>query len=100
MMTDRLPGNSDDHGTVRNFLDDNGIGADPAVVADFDRAEADDHPVPDGGVALSCLCAGSPERDAVVDRNVVAHLGGLADHHTGRVVDEHTGPEECAAIDV
>src|ERR1700677_3767286 len=104
-MADGLPGNSDDHGAVRNFFDDNGIGANPAVVADLDRAEnlragADDHPVADGGVALSGLCPGSAERDAVIDRDVVAHLGGFADHYTGRVVDEHAGPEGRTGMDV
>ena len=70
-MADGLPGNSDDHCAVRNFFDDNGIGADPAVVADFDRTEdfgagADDHPVADGRMTFAGVCTGSAERDAVV----------------------------------
>src|SRR5580692_5219182 len=104
-MTDGLPGNSDDHGAARNFFDDNGISADPAVVADFDRAEdfsagADDHPVADRRMTFAGVCTGSPERDAVVDRDIVAHLGGFADHHTSRVVDEHATSDDRAWMDV
>lgn len=39
------------------------------------------------------------ERHALVDRAVVADLGGLADHHTHAVVDEHAPPEGCARMD-
>ena len=61
---DDLSGNPDDHGARRDFFDHNGIGADPAVVADFDRAEhlgagADDHPVADGRVAFAGVPAGA-----------------------------------------
>ena len=30
----------------------------------------------------------APERDALVELDAVADLGGLADHHAGRVIDE------------
>ena len=44
--------------------------------------------VADGRVALAALEAGPTQRDALVERHVVADLGGLADHHAGAVVDE------------
>ena len=105
VVADGLPGNSDDHGAARNFFDDNGIGADPAVVADLDRAEnfragADDHPVADGRMTLAGVCAGSAERDAVINRDVVADLGGFADHHAGGVVDEQAGAQGRTGMDV
>ena len=34
------------------------------------------------------------------DRDVVAHLGGFADHHAGRVVDEQAGAEHRTGMDV
>ena len=36
----------------------------------------------------------------MVDRDVVAHLGGFADHHTSRVVDEQAGSDDRAGMDV
>ena len=79
-------------------LDHDGVGADAAVVADRDRPEdlragADRHAVADRRVALAALEAGAAERHALVDRDVGADLGGLADHHAGRVVDEEPGAD-------
>ena len=50
--------------------------------------EPDDHVVAHGRMALAALEAGAAERHALVERHVVADLGGLADHHAGPVVDE------------
>ena len=104
-MADGLSGDSDDHGAIRNLFHHNGISADSAVVTDFDRAEdfragADDHPVSDRRVTLAGLWTGSAERDAVVDRDVVTDLRSLADHHTRRVVDEQTRPDDGTGVDV
>ncbi|MDT7732885.1 MAG: hypothetical protein QOE12_59 [Mycobacterium sp.] len=104
-MADGLPGNSHDDGAARNLFDDNGVGSDPAVVTDLDRAQhfragADDHAVADGGVTLAGLGAGSAERDPVVDGDVVAYLRRFADHHPRRVIDEQTLADDCAGVDV
>ena len=105
MTADGLSRNADDHSTARYLFDYHGVGADSAIVADLDRAKdfgagADDHPIADGRVAFPGVAAGTAERDAVIDRDVVADLGGFADHHTGRVVDEQPGAEYGARMDV
>src|SRR5690242_5214557 len=71
-----LSGNPDHHGAERNLFDHNGVGADPAVVADLDRAEhlgsgPDHHAITDGRVAFAGVSAGAPEGDAVEERDVV-----------------------------
>ena len=38
------------------------------------------------------------ERDALIDRHVVADLGGLADHHAHAVIDEEA-PADLRARD-
>ena len=105
VAADGLSGNPDHHGAARDLLDHHGVGPDPAVVADLDRAEdlgagADDHAVSDGGVAFPGIAAGAAERDAVINRDVVADLRGFADHHAGRVVNEHAGAENGPGMDV
>ena len=51
-------------------------------------AGPDDHVVAHGGVPLARLLAGAAQGDALVDGDVLAHLGGLADDHPDAVVDE------------
>ena len=87
------------HGGVgRHVVDDDRVGADLGARAHDDRAEqlgaGTDHDlVPDGRVALAAREAGAAERDAPGHRHVVAHLGRLADHHAGSVVDEQPAPD-------
>src|SRR5271156_452398 len=102
---DDLPGHPDDYGARRHLLDHDGVGADPAVVADFDRAEnlgsgADRDAVTDGGVAFTGHPPGAAEGDAVEDRDVFTHLRGFPDHHAGRVVDEQAGTEYGGGVDL
>ena len=56
---------------------------------------ADGHAVADGGMAFPGIGAAAAEGDAVVHRDVVAHLRGFSDHHAGRVVDEQAGAEDA-----
>ena len=84
---------ADDGGVGRDLLQNDGVRADAAVVADGERAEhlrtrRDQHVVADGRVALAGVLAGAAEGDAVVDGAVVADLGGLADDDAHAVVDE------------
>jgi len=44
--------------------------------------------------------AGAAERDVVQHGHVVANNRGLADHHAGRVVDEHAAPDARGRVDV
>ena len=67
--------------------------------ADAVRAGPDDDAVTDGGVALAGIPAAAAERDAVINRDVVTHLRGFADHHPGRMVDEQAGTENRGGMD-
>src|SRR5262249_34915468 len=49
---------------------------------------ADDDAATQGRVALALVPGGAAQGHAVVQRAVVAELGGLADHHAHAVVDE------------
>ena len=92
-----------DHGRVgRHVVDDHAVGADLRAVADRDRPEqlgarADRDVVLDGRVALAGREAGAAERHALVERDVVADLGRLADHHAHAVVDEEARRRSRAA---
>jgi len=74
-------------------MGDNGIRADGTVVTDVHRSQhlgprADGDPVPEGGVALAVLKGGSTKGDALIERDVIADDGGLADHHADAMVDK------------
>src|ERR1700742_4071713 len=102
---DDLTGNPDHHSAGGHFLDHDGVGADPAVVANLDRAEnlgsgADDHPVADRRMPFAGIPAAAAERDAVIDHYVFAHFRRFPDHYAGRVVNEQAGAEGRARVDV
>ena len=85
--------------------DHDAVGADLRAVADRDRAEqlrarADRDVVLHGRVALAGGEAGAAERDALVERHVVADLGRLADHHAGAVVDEQPLADSRGGVDL
>jgi hypothetical protein len=74
-------------------------------VADRDRpkqfrAGADRDVVFDGRVALARGEAGAAERDALVERDVVADLRGLADYDAGTVIDEQALADLGAGMDL
>src|SRR5919108_5249918 len=91
-------GNADDNAVRRNFADDDGAGADPAVVADRERAEhlgagADDDVVAERRVTLLLPEARSAQRHPLQERDVLADFGRLADDDAHPVIDEQTGPD-------
>ncbi len=110
--TDALTGDLDDArldadngGVGRNLLQHDGVRADAAVVADRKRAEhlcagRNEHVVADGRVALAGVLAGTAERNTVVNRAVVADLGGLADDDAHAVVDEQALADLRAGMDL
>jgi hypothetical protein len=51
-------------------------------------------------VALAACEAGPAERHALVHRHVVSHLGGLADHDAGAVVDEEAASDPGGGVDL
>src|SRR5579862_8749468 len=96
--------NSDDRGMIGHGANDHRAGTDFYVVADLNAPEnlgacSDHDVVADRGVTLALLVAGSAERDAQVNENVVANLSGLADYHAHAVVDEETAADPGSRMD-
>src|SRR6185295_14177039 len=95
-----------DHNTVLGHLaHHHRARADAAARADRERAEdlgprSDHHVVPDGGMALLALHAGAAEGHALEDADVLADLGGFADHDPHAVVDEEAGPQDRGGVDL
>src|SRR5674476_1657511 len=102
---DDLTRNADHHRTWRHGADHHGVGADAGVVPDLDRPEdfsARTHrdPVSEAGVPLSRHETRSTQGDALVQGDVLADLGGLADHHAQGVVDEQPWAEDGTGMDI
>src|SRR6266581_9157542 len=88
---DDAGGNADHGAPRRHFLDHHRVGADARAGADADRAEdlgpgADDDAVAQRRVALAGIPGGAAERHAVIEGDIVADLGGLADDDAGAVI--------------
>jgi hypothetical protein len=86
-------------------VDDDRVGADLHPIAHLDRAQqlgaGTDHDVAaDRRVALAAEETRTPERDALVERDLIAELGGLADHHAGAMVDEERAADLRRGMDL
>ena len=76
-----------------------------AHCADLDVAEdlgagADQHALPDLGVAVAALLAGAAERHVLQDRDVVLDHRRRADDEAGRVVEEDAAADPRRRVDV
>ena len=85
--------------------DDDRVGADLGAVTHVNRpqdlgAGADDHAPPERGVALALVPGSAAERDAMVERAVVADFGGFADDHAHAVIDEHAAADRGPRVDL
>jgi len=101
----RMPWHADDGRVLWHIDDDDAVGADLGAVSDGDRAEqlgagADSHVVLDGGVTLTGREAGAAQRDALIERYVIADDGGFADHDPGSVVDEKAVADAGRGMDL
>src|SRR5260221_5153806 len=63
-------------------------------------ARPDDDVLFQGRVPLPFFPAGASEGHAMVERDIRADLGRLADHHAHAVIDEQTGTEPGAGVDL
>ena len=84
---------------------DDGVRADRRAGADSHGAEdlrtrANGHAVLDGRVALPAVASAATECHAVVQHDVIADLGRLADHDAHAVVDEETASDGRAGVDL
>ena len=55
-------------------------------------AAADEHPIQQRRMPLALLVPRAAQRHTLVERHIVAHNRGLANHHPRAVVDKHTPP--------
>ncbi len=97
-------GHADDDGAGRHVLDDDGVGADARMRADANRAEdlrprANDDVVFQRRVALGLDEIDAPQGHVVVEQDVIADLGCLADDRAHAVVDDQTAANACAGVD-
>src|SRR5215472_13082765 len=82
---DDVAWHADDSGVVGDVAENDGSGADTAVLANGDvaenlRASADNHAVFESGMALAVFLAGAAESDALVESDVVADDCRFANH--------------------
>ena len=98
---DDPPRHADDRRVGRHVGDDDRAGPDPRALADVDGADqlgvrADDDAIVEGRVALLVEPAGAAEGDALVEHDVVADLGRLADDDAHAVIDEQPFADPAA----
>ena len=88
---------------------DDGISTYAGVATENDRVGVNGDVVTDRGVALgladdtASLVLGErqrAERDALIDLDVVAYVGGLADDHARAVVDEEVPPDARPGVNI
>src|SRR5262245_31316863 len=95
-----------DAGSDKNITPDGRPSSDNGLPTEYRRPGIDCHIVFDGWMAFLAaqeLAETGGQRaqgHALVDLDVVADLGGLADDHTGAVVDEQAMAELCPGVDV
>ena len=90
--------NTDDGGTGRHTLQHHRVRPDPCAVTDRYRSQhlragTDHDPVAQCRMALALLPARATQRDAVIERAVIADDGGFSDHHAHAVIDEEAVPD-------
>ena len=88
-------GNADHGAILRHVLDDNRAAADLRIVVNGDtaknrRVHAHHDVIAERGVALAAFFARAAERDALIQRDVIADFARFADNHAHGVVDEET----------
>ena len=108
----RLRGGDDHPGIVGHRAGEEGVAAHHGVLADDrlaaqdGRAGVDGHIVAHGGMALARQAGVArpggqcPQRHALVQLDMAADDGGLADDDARAVVDEEPRPDLCAGVDV
>ena len=100
------PGRDADHGDFgRRAVDHDRVCADPRASSDGDgpknfRAGADDDAIFQRRMALARRPGRAAQRHAVIQRDIVADLGGLADHDAGAMIDEEALADLRRRMDV
>src|SRR5208283_3968826 len=69
-------------------------------VAENLGAATNDHSVANRGMTLSLGEVSPAQCDPLVERDVIAHLGSLADNHSHAVIDEKAAADDGAGMDL
>src|ERR1700733_936505 len=101
---DDVSGHADHSGIVGHVAEHDRAGADAAIASHGDVAEnlgasAYDNVVEKRGMPLPAFLAGSAERYSLVERDVIADHGGLADYHAQTVIDKQASADLRAGMD-
>lgn len=85
--------NPDHRTTLRYGMDDHRSRSDLYVVSELDvsqdgGARSNHHPIANRRMPFTPLVAGTAQRDALIQQNVVAHFGRFTNYHAGSVIDE------------
>ena len=96
--SDNSSGDADHGGIFGDFSQNNGIGGDSSIIADFDGSQnlgagTDHHIVAQSGMTLALHDAGAAQGHALVDQAVIADLRGRADDDAGAVVNDQTAAD-------
>ncbi len=102
---DDAPRHADDRAVRRHVVDNDRTATHLATSPDRDVAEhgcadANDHAVFQRRVTLTGLLACSAEGDPLIQRDVVADDGGLADHNAHPMVDEEAQADGGSGVDL
>src|SRR5882672_8565870 len=105
LRLDNARGYADRGRARRHFLHHYRIGANARALADQDRAEnfrpgPHHHAFAEGGMAFALVPRRAAERDAVIERAVIADLRRLADDYAHAMVDEKTPPDRSAGMNL
>ena len=104
MGGDDPPGDTDDGRVRRNRAKHDRPRPDLHVVPNFDRAKnlsanADYDVVADRRVPFAPLLARAPQGYALIERNAIADLGGLADYDAHPMVDKESFADRGSGVD-
>ncbi len=104
-LDDDPPRNAHRSSAGRHRLGDHRIGADLGPGTDGERpqhlgAGADHHAVLQGRVALALVPAGATQGHALIQRDIVADLGGFADDDAHAMVNEEAPADGGAGVDL
>ena len=92
-------------GVGGNLAQNHRVGGDAGIVPHLEGTQhlgagGDHHIIPQGGVALALILAGTAQGNPVVDEAVVPHLGGLADDDAHTVVDDEAAADLGPGVDL
>src|ERR1035437_5853286 len=92
-----MTGHSDDSGTIWDIPEHYGAGPHSGVISHSNVAQnlsarTDDHSIANRGMSLELFLAGTAERSALIQRDVIADDRSFSDDDTHAMINEQTTP--------